>query len=474
MSQTPNDPNAAELRAAQLRAIDRELLADLYLSKRGFEFLETLIARFGSRFGGSQQEKDAAAYIRDLLQDGGLASAELQGFDALGWDRGETRLSVVAPEPRELDVIALPMSPSGTVEAPLVDLGDGHPQVYEEMHEQMNGAIVMVTTATPRFYHRPMHRLEKITRAKAAGAAAVIWMRGEAGGLPETGSASFGAPAAFPVVSVSYETGQALVRMQKRGEVRLRIESRTACPQTVSYNVVAELPGSDLADEVIVAGAHYDGHDISESAADDGAGTAVLLEAALGLARHPGALRRTVRFVAFAQEELGLHGATAYADQLATQGANVRFMLNLDGAGRGPQGVLTLQGWPESVRWFKQLYGSLFESDVVVGDKIGLYSDMFPFAFHGYPSGTYMSSAPASAGAPRGYGHTYWDSLDKVPPRAIALDAARTARLLLQLATREELPLARKPQSEILHFLKLQGLDEVLRYEGRKIPGEAA
>lgn len=464
---------ATDLNAAKLRSIDREILADLYLSRDGFRFLETLVERFGSRFGGSQQEKDAAAWIRDTLIGHGLADTELQGFDALGWDRGQTRLSVVAPEARELDVIALPMSPSGTVEAPLVYLGDGHPQVYQEMHEAMNGAIVMVTTATPRFYHRPMHRLEKITRAKAAGAAAVIWMRGEAGGLPETGSSSFGAPAAFPVVSVSYETGQALVRLQKRGDVRLRIESRTDCPATTSYNVVGKLPGSDLADQIIVVGAHYDGHDISESAADDGAGTAVMVEAARGLATHGQALRRSVHVVAFAQEELGLHGATAYADALAAQGADVRFMLNLDGAGRGHQGELTLQGWPESVRWFKKLLGELAEDDVLVGDKIGLYSDMFPFAFHGYPSGTYLSQAPASAGAPRGYGHTAWDTLDKVPPRAIAVDAARTARLLLQLATRDELPFARKPQSEVLRFLELQGLDEVLRYEGRKVPGEA-
>lgn len=453
-------------------AIDRQILTDLYLSSQGYEFLEKLVADFGSRFGGSQQEKDAAAWIRDVLAGFGIADTSLQGFDALGWDRGETRLSVVAPESRDVPVIALPMSPSGTVEAPLVYLGDGHPQTYEEKHEAMNGAIVMVTTATPRFYHRQMHRLEKITRAKAAGAVAVIWMRGEPGGLPETGSAAFGEAAAFPVVSVSYEAGQELVRLMKRGDVRLRIESHTATPATTSYNVVAKMPGRELPDEIIVVGAHYDGHDISESAADDGAGTAVLVEAARGLAPHQGALRRSIHFVAFAQEELGLHGAHHYADTLAAEGANVRFMLNLDGAGRGNKASLTLQGWPESVAWFRAAYDGLFENEVVVGDKIGLYSDMFPFAFHGYPSGTYMSEGAASAGAPRGYGHTYWDSLDKVPPRAIAIDAVRTARLLLQLAVRDELPFARKPQAEILRFLKLQGLDEVLRYEGRRIPGE--
>jgi Zn-dependent M28 family amino/carboxypeptidase len=449
---------------------DRQIVSDLYLSRAGLDFVEELVERFGSRFGGTAQEHQAAAFIRERLAQLGANRADLETFTCGGWTRKEIRLTMLEPVSREVPCIALPYCPPGQVEGPLVYLGDGDPQSYVARRDEIRNAIVMVTTATPKFFHRPMHRCEKLGRAVDAGAIGFIWMRGEAGGLPETGSARFGHACEVPAVSVSYEAGQEMVRLSRRGAPRLQIASTNENHPVTSHNVVAEFRGRERPDEAIVLGGHYDGHDISQAAMDNATGVAVVLEAARALAPHKDLLRRSVRFVAFAQEEMGLHGAHDYAKR--HQAEPIRFMLNLDGAGRSINASFQLQGWPEAIAWFKRLFEQMQDTDVAAGDQIGLYSDMYPFAALGIPAATLQSqSVGATPAATRGYGHTPMDSLDKVTARLIQLEAIRVARATLRLATVDEIPVVRKTPAEIGAQLAAVGLDEVLRYERRPVPG---
>lgn len=449
--------------------IDREILADLYLSRAAMDFLTELVEGYGPRFGGSEQERRAAAFIEERFREAGADDAWCEEFECVGWERKVTELRATAPREESFECIALPNCPPGKVEAPLVYLGDGHPQAYEENMDRMDGAVVMVTTATPKFYHRSMHRGEKLGRALEAGAVGFIWMRGEPGGLPETGSARFGQACEVPAISVSYETGHAILRLACRGDIRLEITSTNRVYDTTSYNVIAELRGTTRPEEVLVVGGHYDGHDISQGAADNGAGTAVVLETLRALAPHREHLQRTIRFVGFAQEEMGLLGSDNYAATHADE--NTVFMLNLDGAGRGDRVSFVLQGWPEGVRFFKDMTREMYEADMSVGSSFGLYSDMYPFSARGVPSATLRSGQRGSQGAPRGYGHTYWDSLDKVNPRFLQMDAARTARILLRLAVMEDIPLEKKSPGEIRDIIDEMGYDKVLRYEKRDVPG---
>lgn len=452
--------------------VDRQIIADLYLSRSGMDFLTDLVEGFGPRFGGSEQERGAAKFIQERFRSAGADDAWREKFAWTGWERRETGLQAVSPEERSFECIALPYCPAAEVEAPLVYLGDGHPQTYEENRGQIEGAIVMVTTATPRFYHRSMHRGEKLGRALEAGAAGFIWMRGEPGGLPETGSARFGRACEVPAISVSYETGHEILRLASHGDVRLKITSTNRVYDTTSYNVIGELKGAEHPGEVLVVGAHYDGHDISQSAADNGAGIAVVLEALRALAKHREHLKRTLRFVGFAGEEMGLLGAEHYACSHADD--HTVFMLNLDGAGRGDRTSLVLQGWPGAITYFKDMTRDMYETDISVGDSFGLYSDMYPFAVRGIPAATLSSTQPGTSGAPRGYGHTYWDSLEKVNPRFLQLDAARVARMMFRLATVDHIPMEPRSRDEIEARIAELGFDVVLRYEDRSLPEPGA
>ncbi len=139
----------------------------------------------------------------------------------------------------------------------------------------------------------------------------------------------------------------------------------------------------------------------------------------------------------FCSRRDGILGSEAYVR--AHKDENIVFMLNLDCAGNGYFGRMTLQGWSEDLAWLKQLFGQMHEGHVRVGDAIGTYSDMYHFSAVGFPSGSYASSNPTNnGGAPRGFGHTYWDTLDKLNPRTIQLDAILVSKLIGRLVTEEK------------------------------------
>ncbi|HST51912.1 MAG TPA: M20/M25/M40 family metallo-hydrolase [Pyrinomonadaceae bacterium] len=126
------------------------------------------------------------------------------------------------------------------------------------------------------------------------------------------------APQIAPQMVLSIEQYNRLARMIEAGEhVRLSVnlEDQFLDQDPMAYNTVAEIPGTDLKDEVVMLGGHMDSWHGGTGATDNGAGVAVALEAvriikALGL--QP---RRTIRIALWSGEEEGLLGSRAYVEQ---------------------------------------------------------------------------------------------------------------------------------------------------------------
>jgi Zn-dependent M28 family amino/carboxypeptidase len=120
-----------------------------------------------------------------------------------------------------------------------------------------------------------------------------------------------------PALAVSIPDAELIERLQRYGKplvMRLQLQAETL-PETSSHNVIAEIPGTDLADEIVMLGAHLDSWHVGQGAIDDGAGVGIVIASAKRLLDAGKPLRRTVRVVLFANEENGLNGAAAYADQ---------------------------------------------------------------------------------------------------------------------------------------------------------------
>ena len=125
----------------------------------------------------------------------------------------------------------------------------------------------------------------------------------------------------IPAAALAIPDADLLHRVVAQGKpVRLKLElGAKTLPEADSANVIGEVLGSSLPDEVVLLGAHLDSWDLGQGALDDGAGCAIILEAGRQIARMDPKPKRTVRIVFFANEENGLAGATAYAKAHAAE-----------------------------------------------------------------------------------------------------------------------------------------------------------
>ena len=252
----------------------------------------------------------------------------------------------------------------------------------------------------------PSHRRLKYGRAVTAGAAAFLYFNQNPGGLAVTGSLATRKPAPIPGLGLAYEDGATLLRLLERGPVRVRLHVTAAFPEVESANVLADLPAdptSQHRDELLLAGAHYDTHDIAPGALDNGTGVAIILEAARALAaayRAAGrAPRRRLRFCFFAAEEIGLLGSWSYVSRHAAELSRLRFMLNVDDIGRSDPGAesLHLVGCPDLVPHFTA-HAQAMHYPLTVHERLSTSSDHFPFVMHGIPAGLVENEAsPESA-----------------------------------------------------------------------------
>ena len=457
-------------------ALERQLIGDVWTSDEPYRNLLHLCDDLGSRWAGSVSEHRAGEFLQRKLLDYGLEGVRLEPVEFGAWERGPATLWLTTPVEREFTCVALPYCPAGVVEGELIDAGEGEAEDFERLGDAVRGKIVVSAAETNpagRSVGKSSHRTDKLRRAVDAGALAFVFVNQNPGRLHITGGigAPGGKPAPIIGVGTSWETGSAILRLAGRGDApgRLRIVTAGRFFDSRSYNVVGELGGSSRPDELVLAGAHYDGHDIAQGALDDGAGTVVCLEAARVLAALPReGCGRTIRFVLFCGEEVGLFGSWAYTAAHEDETDRTRFVLNLDTAGRGRGGTesLTLTGAPELIPYF-QAHAAGAKYDYATRHSFNSHSDHFPYALRGIPTATLSSPDDSSTLVGRGWGHTEADTVDKATLRGLQMASMLSARILLQVARDEDFPGRRRSRDEVLEQVREAGLEEPLRRYGR-------
>lgn len=418
-----------------IQELDKEIIGQAFTSHHAYHVLSHLCQTYGARFAGTEEERLAAKYIADLMGTYGLERVSLKPFSYRGWRRGSLNLSLYkGGEWVPLDGISLPYSPSREVEAQVVDVGTGTEEEFSSLSSQLKGKIALVSAIRPLYRQRSMHRKDKYLRSVKAGALGFLWMREVGGHLEETGSLPHDAP--IPGVGISFETGFKMKEALKQEDIKVRLESDTRFLDVESFNVEGTIPGTSKGQ--LLVGAHYDGHDIAEGALDNGAGTTILLETARLLSKYKESLKRSITFVCFAAEEVGLLGSAKYVEECEDEA--IDFMINLDGGpGRSGRMGLALQNYGELIPHFERLAQDMGE-DLIIALHPGSHSDMYSFSQAGIPSGYLRDMERLSSG--RDWGHTRADTLDKVEEARLREDAQLLARLLLRLSNLYPWPLS--------------------------------
>ncbi len=443
---------------------DAALCGALMQGDGGLAFLAQLVDECHGRFAGTENEQKARDLIYNTMQSHGLHNVHTESFTYPGWNRGASPQVVLLDPYQEIYGFALPGSPTAQVEGELVDFGCASDADITRVGDHLEGKITLISAATPP-RSRAMHRDEKVARAARHGAIAILWLRDNPGQLVETGALFFHNAPRIPGIAITPEDGMRLARWLSQGRsLRMRLQTFDTSEEKVSWNVLGEIPGTHNPEEFVLVGAHYDGHDLAEGATDNGSGTAAILEAARCLAKIQPALHRTIRFISFGVEELGLFGAYAYAARHHDELDHCRFMLNLDSVAHPSttKGVMT-QLRPElhaPLQTIRSYLGDSFPID----DHISMYSDHFPFVLQGVPSATMTSDD--HRGHSRGVGHTAADTFDKVHPPSLKLSAIFAARLALYVANTPTWPARRWTPQETAAQLETASVRETMEMEG--------
>ena len=331
---------------------------------------------YGPRLTGSPNIRAANEWAKKKLTEWGLQNAHLEGYAfGRGWSLEGFAANVVSPQFIPLIAYPKAWTPStkGAVRGDVVYIDAKTEADLDKYKGKLKGAIVLIAPprdvkahfeaegqrmtdqdllrlanadlpgAGPAGGRRPELNAERRAAAElmnkkwqmvaAEGAAAVLEPPGRGDGgtifvqsvtVPAPVDASFDrrprvyakdAPPAVPQAVVAVEHYNRMIRMLNKGaklQLEVNISARFHDDDPSSYNVIAEIPGSDLKDEVVMLGAHFDSWHSGTGATDNGAGSAVCLEAvriiqAIGL--KP---RRTIRIGLWSGEEQGLLGSRAY------------------------------------------------------------------------------------------------------------------------------------------------------------------
>lgn len=328
------------------------------LNGHAYQWLDYLTNRIGSRLSGSLGAERAVAWTKSELDALGLDRVYLQPVKVPKWVRGAKEFALIETAPGitfNVPITALGGSvatPSVGLKAPVVEV-QGIEELKALGRTQIEGKIV--------FFNRPMQadlistfqaysgcvdqRYSGALEASAYGAVGVIVrsMNLRLDDLPHTGAMSYGDQAVsnrIPAAAISTNAADKLSKLLKL-EPNLKFLFRQQCrtyPDVWSHNVIGEITGSEFPNEIIVVGGHLDSWDLGDGAHDDGAGVVQSMEV-LRLFKVTGYKpKRTIRVVLFMNEENGLRGGNAYADNALLTGERHVFALESDAGGFTPRG----------------------------------------------------------------------------------------------------------------------------------------
>src|SRR5580698_5589043 len=452
----PKAPAADESTAepiGELAALRDAALADDY----AYQQVAHLTDSIGPRPTGSPQAEAAVDYVAGELRRLGL-DVRLENVRVRRWMRGVEAAELteypgqVPGTTQKIVVTALSgntATPADGVTAEVVAVRN-FAELRAVGREKIAGKIVAFNFPFDRqkaanglageaYGEAVEYRLTGPKAAAEMGAVACV-VRSVSGAdyrLPHTG---FSVPAGIPAGAVTSEDADLIARLSVQGRVRMRLTLTSQNgAEVASHNVVADLKGSEHPEQLVIVSGHLDSWDLGTGAIDDAAGVAVAMEAGELVQRlhlHP---KRTIRVIAWMDEENGGRGHDAYAKDHAAELANHTAAIESDNGAAHPLGFYAKIN-PKALPLLKPVQDVLqsFGANLIQLTDRSPGADIAPLAKAGVPTFGIMQDARTYFN----YHHTAADTLDKIVPQELRENAAAMAVMGYAIANLPE-PLPR-------------------------------
>lgn len=414
-----------------------ELREQALASNLGYEITESLTTEVGPRLAGSEADARAVKWAEAKFKALGYDKVWLEEVRFPKWERRGEHAAVQGANAQPLTILALGGSPGGKVEAEVVRFAD-LASLEAAPAGSLAGKIAFVDHHMSRARDGSGYGMG--SRVRSRGPSAAI-RAGAAGFLmrsagtdshrnAHTGITRFDEGLTpIPSAALSLPDADQLARLAARGPVRVRMVLDCGWNgEAVSHNVVGEITGSTAggkskADEVVLIGGHLDSWDPGTGAIDDGAGVGLTMAAGALIGKMKQRPARTIRVVAFANEEQGLHGGKAYAAKHIGDIRKHQLAAESDfGAGRVYAFRSSAPDYAQGA--VKQIAEALAPLGIEhTPDEGGPGPDISPFAEQGMAWAALRQDGTDYFD----YHHTPDDTLDKIDPKALAQNVAAYA-----------------------------------------------
>jgi carboxypeptidase Q len=398
--------------------------------------LAELTDTHGSRLSGSDNLARAIDWAIRTMKADGLENVHTERVMVPRWVRGRESAELVDPPRSNITILGLGgsvgTSPAG-LEAEVLVVSS-----FDDLRGKAvdaRGRIVLFNVPFSGYSETVTYRTDGARAASQHGAVGVLVRSVGPIGLrtTHTGSVQYTqGQAPIPAAAVSAEDANRIARLSARGRfVRMRMMMEGRMESDVeSANVVAEIRGREKPEEVVLIGGHLDSWDVGAGASDDGVGCVVTWEA-LRLMKKLGLRpRRTVRVVLWTNEENGLRGAAAYAEQHAAEAANHVLALEADSGVFSPS-VLGFSGSAAARAVITQVVSLLAPLEFPEITSGGGGADIGPIAQAGnVPTMAYLGDA----GRYFVIHHSAADTVERITPEEVSRAAAAIATVAYAVA----------------------------------------
>lgn len=298
----------------------------------------------GGRLAGTSSEKKAFALLRERVRAASPANTGRSiPVHYNGWQAKRATLRLPNGEMAACHPLVRTIATGRDgLTAEVIDLGRGTPEEFAEHAGEIKGRIVLVRHEL-MFAAGTIHRRRKYDMARANGAIGFL-IGGPLSGHVVAGSSGRDSGDGIPALGVSPETAARLAR-DAQGWPKVTITIDTAEAPAETETLVFEYPGTT--DEWVVLSAHVDGHDLAESAMDNGTGLAAVLAVTRALSSEVARWRRGLRVMFFSVEEWALTGSAQYVQSLGEQErGRIALNVNLDSVAGSPNLAALSSGYP--------------------------------------------------------------------------------------------------------------------------------
>src|SRR5438309_9075641 len=441
---------------AELKRLQQAALSSDYAYRQ----VGHLANNIGPRLSGSAQAAKAVEYVANELKAIGC-EVLLEKVMVPHWVRGEETAALVqfpgqAPETTQ-KIVLCALGPSVATPANGITADVIAVRNFDELNalprDKVAGKIVLFNypfdkqiaaegRAGEAYGQAVVYRSDGPSAAARQGAVACL-IRSVGGAdyrLPHTGMTNYANDAPkIPAGAVPAEDADLITNLIQQGPVKMKLVlTPQTLPDVESANVIADIKGSEHPEQMVIVSGHLDSWDLGTGAIDDGAGVAVSMEAANLIQKLHLKPKRTIRVIAWMNEENGLGGSKQYAKDHEKDWANHFAAMETDGGADHPIG-LNIKAKPEVKAMWKPVAAILQESG----------AGMLSLAEHAGADIEPMEKAGVPAFAPIqdsrfyfNYHHTPADTLDKIVPKELAENSAVVAVFAYAMANSEQ-PLPR-------------------------------